>query len=347
MKDQTLDEYVQDGSNRYIEDGDVEVKEEYVEEKEEHIEEAIDSVESQECRYCRLKGSSEKFTLHPGALYLYYDKNEKLKAKADIEHSYRCERGLKDNIVFLYSWLSKLRSVGFNVVGVAKAFDDTLYAYVKGDFKKGRIYITIIDELYNFEEFAWDMMPVDEKTVMEAINEALESKDEDNGAEKTDLKNEDCMEEASMRSVEAGECRYCSLMDEGRYKLHPGALNLYYKDERLKAIADLDHVYDKCREGLKENIRFLYRMMRDLKSKGFDAVVVGKAFDDDLYAWVKRGESGKKLDYEGFSILLSRFIATLDEFEKMNWYMEKVDDDVVLEAVGVEHPRHSLEDGGR
>jgi len=66
-------------------------------------------------------------------------------------------------------------------------------------------------------------------------------------------------------------------------------------------------------------------------------VVVGKAFDDDLYAWVKNGESSKKVEYERFSILLS-FVATVDDFEKMNWYMEMVDDDIVLEAIGVEHP---------
>ena len=88
---------------------------------------------------------------------------------------------------------------------------------------------------------------------------------------------------------------------------------------------------------MKENVRFLYRMLGDFKSRGFDAVVVGKAFDDDLYAWVKNGESSKKVEYEGFSILLS-FVATVDEFEKMNWYMEMVDDDIVLEAIGVEHP---------
>ena len=87
-------------------------------------------------------------------------------------------------------------------------------------------------------------------------------------------------------------------------------------------------------------------MLGDFKSRGFDAVVVGKAFDDDLYAWVKNGESSKKVEYEGFSILLS-FVATLDGFEKMNWYMEMVDDDIVLESIGVEHPeasKHSLED---
>ena len=50
---------------------------------------------------------------------------------------------------------------------------------------------------------------------------------------------------------------------------------------------------------------------------------------------------------EGLSILLSRFVATVEEFEKMNWYMESVDDDIVLEAIGVEHPEHSIEDGRR
>jgi|GEM_PF-532197 len=147
---------------------------------------------------------------------------------------------------------------------------------------------------------------------------------------------EECIGEAPISSVEVEGCGYCRLRGEGRYKLHPGALNLYYKDGGLKAMADLDHVYGKCREGLKENIRFLYRVLRDLKSRGFDAVVVGKAFDD-LYAWVRgSGESGKKLDYEGFSILLSRFVATVEEFEKMNWYMQVVDEKTILEVLECE-----------
>ena len=37
----------------------------------------------------------------------------------------------------------------------------------------------------------------------------------------------------------------------------------------------------------------------------------------------------------------------MDEFEKMNWYMEMVDDDIVLEAIGVEYPEHSIEDEER
>ena len=30
---------------------------------------------------------------------------------------------------------------------------------------------------------------------------------------------------------------------------------------RLFALADMDHVYDDCKHGLIENIRFLYHMM--------------------------------------------------------------------------------------
>jgi len=59
-------------------------------------------------------------------------------------------------------------------------------------------------------------------------------------------------------------------------------------------------------------------MLEILSLGGFDAVVVGKAFYDDLYAWVKSGVSSEKVEYEGFSILLSRFVETVDEFEKMN-----------------------------
>jgi hypothetical protein len=45
----------------------------------------------------------------------------------------------------------------------------------------------------------------------------------------------------------------------------------------------MDHVYHKCRDGLIDNIGFLYSMMCELKSTGYNVVVVGKAFDDDLY----------------------------------------------------------------
>jgi hypothetical protein len=42
------------------------------------------------------------------------------------------------------------------------------------------------------------------------------------------------------------------------------------KDRKLKALADIGHVYSKCIEGLRENIVFLYRMMYEFKSKGYN-----------------------------------------------------------------------------
>jgi hypothetical protein len=71
------------------------------------------------------------------------------------------------------------------------------------------------------------------------------------------------------------------LKSREKYTLHAGSIFLYVRDGRLKALADIDHVYHKCRGGLIDNIGFLYSMMCKLKSKGYDVVVVGKAFDDD------------------------------------------------------------------
>ena len=50
-------------------------------------------------------------------------------------------------------------------------------------------------------------------------------------------------------------CLYC---DEWVGRLHGGAIYLYTKYGRLYALADMDHVFDRCKNGLIENIRFLY-----------------------------------------------------------------------------------------
>jgi len=57
-------------------------------------------------------------------------------------------------------------------------------------------------------------------------------------------------------------CPYC---DEWVGRLHGGSIYLYMKDGGLIALVDMDHVYDNCKHGLVENIRFLYRMMTYLK----------------------------------------------------------------------------------
>jgi hypothetical protein len=68
------------------------------------------------------------------------------------------------------------------------------------------------------------------------------------------------------------KCNYCILKEMEKYIFHPGSIFLYVKDGKLKVLADIDHVYYKCREGLIDNIGFLYSMMCELKSKGYDVV---------------------------------------------------------------------------
>ena len=157
----------------------------------------------------------------------------------------------------------------------------------------------------------------------------------------------DSEEEAPVGNAEFEGCEYCRLRGRGKFKLYPGSIFLYFKDGRLRVLADIDHVYHKCREGLKENIVFLYRMFKDLRSIGFDVAVVSKAYDDDLYAYVRGSVKEREVEYYGLCVGVIGMSSSIEEFEKMNWYMEMVDDDIVLEAIGVEHPEHSIEDEER
>jgi len=124
-------------------------------------------------------------------------------------------------------------------------------------------------------------------------------------------------------------CPYC---DEWVGRLHGGALHLYMKRGRLFALADMDHVYDNCKHGLIENIRFLYRMMVDLKARGYRVFAVGKAYDDDLYAWVYGG--GRDVEYEGLRVAVCKAPETVEDFEKkISYGLEVVSLSVIEEAL--------------
>jgi hypothetical protein len=131
------------------------------------------------------------------------------------------------------------------------------------------------------------------------------------------------------------KCNYCVLKNVKKYILHPGSIFLYVKDGKLKALADIDHVYHKCREGLIDNIVFLYRVMCELKSNGYNVLVVGKAFDDDLYVYAsdRPSEDKDEIFYKGFTLKVLDNFKSIEGFEKMNWYMQSVDDEIVIEAV--------------
>jgi hypothetical protein len=123
------------------------------------------------------------------------------------------------------------------------------------------------------------------------------------------------------------------LKSRGRYTLHTGSIFLYIKDGELKALADIDHVYGKCSGGLRENIVFLYSMMCELKSKGYDVVVVGKAFDDDLYVYVVDRVEEEKIVYNGLPVKIIGGFSNVEGFERMSWYMQVVDEEMIMEAI--------------
>jgi len=124
-------------------------------------------------------------------------------------------------------------------------------------------------------------------------------------------------------------CPYC---DEWVGRLHGGALHLYVKRGRLFALADMDHVYKDCKHGLIENIRFLYRLMVGLQARGYRVFAVGKAYDDDLYAWVYGG--GRDVEYGGLRVAVCKAPETVEDFEKkISYGLEIVSLSVIEEAL--------------
>ena len=78
------------------------------------------------------------------------------------------------------------------------------------------------------------------------------------------VRGEEYMGEASMTSIETGKCGFCRLWGKW-FKLHPRTI-LYVRDDEVKVSADVEQAYQKCRNGLRDNIRFLYRMNSSQKS---------------------------------------------------------------------------------
>jgi hypothetical protein len=98
----------------------------------------------------------------------------------------------------------------------------------------------------------------------------------------------------------------------------------------MKVLADIDYAYHRCRSGLRENMKFLMKMLYEFRSRGYDAVAVCKDFDDDLYIYV-RGEAGEDtVKYYGLDVKVVD--SGMEEFEEMNYYMDRVDGIIVCEA---------------
>ena len=124
-------------------------------------------------------------------------------------------------------------------------------------------------------------------------------------------------------------CPYC---DEWMGRLHAGALYLYTKHGEIYALADMDHVYEDCKHGLIENIKFLYRMMVDLRARGLKVFAVGKAYDDDLYVWLYDRSRGE-LEYQGMKVIVFEAPKTVEDFRKFSYGLQTVSPNLVMKAL--------------
>ena len=72
-------------------------------------------------------------------------------------------------------------------------------------------------------------------------------------------------------------------------------------------------------------------MMAALKARGFKVFAVGKAYDDDLYAWVYGG--GRDLEYDGLKVVVFKAPETVEDFERFSYGLQSVSPSLVEEAL--------------
>jgi hypothetical protein len=119
-----------------------------------------------------------------------------------------------------------------------------------------------------------------------------------------------------------------------RLRLHPGAVKLYCDNYlRWSARAEMD-VYNRCRKGLIENLRFLKMFYEVMYYRGkpkageFTVVGVGKAYDDSLYIY---GIGRFPQEYEGFRVNYVE-AEDVEALERFHSHLEPVPEDVLEEA---------------
>jgi len=125
-------------------------------------------------------------------------------------------------------------------------------------------------------------------------------------------------------------------------RLHVGAMYVFMHTDPPTVLADIDHVYYKCRNGLVFNIKALVDIARSVESINMGKVlVIGKAYDDDLYLYLTkdgRGDVGKVRELllrEGFTDVLVGKIShdAIAGFIEREWYLQVVDGETVVQAL--------------
>jgi hypothetical protein len=124
----------------------------------------------------------KRLRLHPGAVKLYLKGYVKWEARADMDHVYhRCRKGLIENLRFLklfyevMYYRGKPKAGEFTVVGVGKAYDDSLYIYGIGRFPQEyegfRVNYVEAEDVEALEKFHSYLEPVPEDVIEEALSE--------------------------------------------------------------------------------------------------------------------------------------------------------------------------------
>jgi hypothetical protein len=127
----------------------------------------------------------QKLRLHPGAVKLYLKGYVKWEARADMDHVYhRCRKGLIENLRFLklfyevMYYRGKPKAGEFTVVGVGKAYDDSLYIYGVGRFPQEyegfRVNYVEAEDVEALEKFHSHLESVPEDVLEEAFSEPEE-----------------------------------------------------------------------------------------------------------------------------------------------------------------------------
>jgi hypothetical protein len=183
----SLDSYLTTLDSFSIEDEDGELEAEEGVEEETMGPEAVERAERAEesegeagrCGLCGEGSSFERLRLHAGALCLYL-KGDRCVARADIDHVYhKCRKGLIDNIrflrrLFIYVF-QDASQMGrpFRLLGVGKAYGDSLYVYGVGSFPEEFEGLKLIhikaERVESLEALHYGLEPVPEEVVGEAL----------------------------------------------------------------------------------------------------------------------------------------------------------------------------------
>jgi hypothetical protein len=316
------------------------------------------------------------FKLHAGALWLYRDASGKLKALADIDHVYHeCEHGLVENLIALKKIFELLdERSGLGVFAIGKDYDDDLHIHILNVNEKTNIRLiekefeemgleacvtvlknTDLDELVESLENDFKyMQAVGPDVLQRALDESGKQEVEGTvqGGNKADVavSEDPCTEIAMQRyGVRSGEpcCRYGKV----NTRLHLGALILY-KDGSgsFKALADIDHLYHECVKGLIANIRAFKMIFDHFSSKGMNAYVVSKCFDDCTHVSILDDRDHSEYyvidsgppEIQGLEVDVGTFVGShaeaIEKLEKHNWYMQAVSPDILQRALTTNMP---------